>query len=106
MSPAGCGFPSGRNAGMILAVLGELNPALTVSVQRTRDGGLCITVGETVLARHRRPTHAHEVMTGDLPPVTLTRPPAPVLSRSGRLVLTGPQVERRSLAQYEAVMPQ
>lgn len=76
----------------------------SVLVQRTREGGCVILVGDTVVARHGRPTDPHQVMTGEIPAVTGPPPPTSRPSRSGRLVLTGPQVQRRSLAQYAAVV--
>ena len=76
-----------------------------VFVQRTRAGGLRVLRGDTVLVEHRRPVFPHEEMTGDLPPVQPgPSPQGPDPSRSGRLRLTGSQVERRSLETYAAMV--
>ena len=75
-----------------------------VTVQRTRVGGLRVLRGETVLVDHRPPAFPHEAVTGDLPAVTPGPGPTAGPARSGRLRLTGPQVERRSLAPDAAVV--
>ena len=75
-----------------------------VFVQRTRAGGLRVLRGDTGRVEHRRPVFPHEGMTGDLPPVQPgPSPQGPDPSRSGRLRLTGSQVERRSLEPYAAM---
>lgn len=80
----------------------------TVEVQRTRDGGRRIFVGDTEVVRHPAPTSPHEVVIGTVPAIRQPAAGSPPLrsSRSGRRPLRGPEVERRPWAAYEAVMPE
>jgi transposase len=76
-----------------------------VIIQRRPGGGVVIRVGERVLHDYPAPAHPHAVIGSPGPMPTLARTPAkPAPNSRGLHHVVAPDVEQRSLADYEQVL--